>query len=343
MRPNSMRGVVLLLVLVLALGAVAVAGCGGSDKTTSSSTAAATLAAAADGRTADQIVKESEAKMATVTSAAFNADFGLQIQGDTSKMTDPTAKALLSQGVTLTAQGKSAKTEKAGPVVDMTMSVGIAGQTLEFGMKAAGKKAWIEYQGAWYKVDRKDTKSLEGQVSGSAAPTDQLKSMGIDPSTWGLEYQLVGTESMNGVQVYHVKGTADPQKLADALTKAAEDPKLNKQLGSATGSLGQLGSGLTGSAKQAEALAKTLKDATVDYWIGVDDQYMYKMQLAATMDMSAQKDMQGVSGVSLKGSATMSDFDQPVTVTPPTGAKPFDDFMNQLLGGMMGGTGSMSF
>ena len=75
------------------------------------------------------------------------------------------------------------------------------------------------------------------------------------------------------MQVYHVKATADPQKLADSLTKAAEDPSLNKQLGSATGWLarGQLGSGLTGNAKQAEELAKTLKDATVDYWIGVDD------------------------------------------------------------------------
>ena len=153
----------------------------------------------------------------------------------------------------------------------MTMSLGIAGQTLDFGMKSAGKKAWIGYQGSWYKVDSKNTKSLDKQAANGAVPTQQLKSMGIDPSTWGTSYQLVGTETLNGVQVYHVKATADPQKLADSLTKAAENPSLNKQLGSASGSLGQLGSGLTGNAKQAEQLAKTLKDATVDYWIGVDD------------------------------------------------------------------------
>ena len=340
MRVNSKRGVVLLLVLALALGAVAVAGCGGSSNASTSGSPVA--AVAASGQSADQIVKDSEAKMATVKSAAFTAGFGLQIQGDTSKMTDPTAKALLSQGVTVTAQGKSGKTDKAGPVVDMTMSLGIAGQTLDFGMKSAGKKAWIGYQGSWYKVDSKSTKSLDKQAANGAVPTQQLKSMGIDPSTWGTSYQLVGTETLDGVQVYHVKATADPQKLADSLTKAAENPSLSKQLGSAAGSLGQLGSGLTGNAKQAEQLAKTLKDATVNYWIGVDDQYMYKAQFAATMDMSGQKDMQGVSGVSLKGSVAMSGFDQPVAVTPPAGAKPFKDFMNQLLGGMMGGTGGMS-
>ncbi len=59
---------------------------------------------------ADQIVKDSEAKMATVNSAAFTADFALQVQGDTAKMTDPTAKALLGQGVTFTPRARAPTT-----------------------------------------------------------------------------------------------------------------------------------------------------------------------------------------------------------------------------------------
>ena len=74
MRANSMRVVLLLLVLTLALGAVAVAGCGGSSEVSASGSPVA--AVAASGQSADQIVKDSEAKMATVTSAAFAADFG---------------------------------------------------------------------------------------------------------------------------------------------------------------------------------------------------------------------------------------------------------------------------
>ena len=86
-----------VLLLVLALVLVAAAGCGGG----SSSSASSPAASAATGQSADQIVKDSEAKMAAVTSASFTGDFSLQVQGDASKMTDPTAKALLSQGVTL--------------------------------------------------------------------------------------------------------------------------------------------------------------------------------------------------------------------------------------------------
>ena len=193
-------------------------------------------------------------------------------------MTDPTAKALLSQGVTLHAEGESANEPTA---VDMTMSLGIAGQNLEFGMKSEGKKSWLEYQGTWYALDAKNAKSLDKQAQTGAAPTEQLKSMGVDPSTWGTEYQLVGTEDLNGVQVYHVKAVADPQKLADSLTKAAEDPSLGSKLGGSSSELGQLSQGLTQNKQQAEELGKSLKDATVDYWIGVDDQYMYKAQFGA--------------------------------------------------------------
>jgi hypothetical protein len=324
-----------LLLLVLALLVTAVAGCG-SKSTSGESSPAAT---AASGQSADQIVKDSEAKMATVKSASFTADVGLEVQGDTAKMTDPTTKALLSQGLTLHAEGKSANDPTA---VDMTMSLGIAGQNLEFGMKSQGTKSWIQYQDTWYALDSKNAKALDKQAQTGAAPTEQLKSLGVDPSAWGTSYELVGTEDLSGVQVYHVKAVADPQKLADSLMKAAEDPSLQNKLGGSGSELGQLGSGLTQNKAQAEQLSKTLKDATVDYWIGVDDQLMYKAQFGAAMDTTSQKDMQGLDGVTMKGTVTMADFDAPVDVTPPANAQSFNKLMNSLFGGMLGGNG-MSF
>src|SRR5674476_47693 len=88
----------LVLVLVLALTLLAAAGCGG-DKSSSSGSPGATAAAA--GVSADQVVKDSEAKMAQLKSASFTADMGLEVQGDPNKMTDPTQKAMLSQGCLL--------------------------------------------------------------------------------------------------------------------------------------------------------------------------------------------------------------------------------------------------
>jgi hypothetical protein len=323
------------LVLVLALALLAAAACGG-DKSSASSSPGAT--AAAVGVSADQVVKDSEAKMAQVKSASFSADMGLEVKGDPSKMTDPTQKALLSQGITLHVEGKSASDPLA---LDMKMSVGIAGQNLDLGMMAQGDKSWVEYQGKWYEVDQKNSKSLNDQAKIGAAPTEQLKSLGLDPSAWGTSYEMVGTEDMGGTPVYHVKATADPAKLAEDLTKAMNDPSLAKKLGASTAK--QLEQGLAQSRKQIEELKRSLANVTVHYWIGVDDMLMRKAEFAAELATKGQKGMAGVDSMGLKLTVTMSGFDEPVTVTPPANALPFSQLMNQMFGGLMGGGSGLSF
>jgi hypothetical protein len=321
------------LVLVLVLTLLAVAGCGGDTSTSGGSPGATAVAV---GVSADQVVKDSEAKMAQLTSASFTADVGLQIQGDPTKMTDPTQKAMLSQGLTLHAEGKSATDPMAA---DIKMSVGIAGQTLDFGMMAQGDEAWVEYQGKWYAVDAKNSKSLSDQAKTGAAPTEQLKSLGLDPSVWGTSYEMVGAEDMAGTQVYHVKATADPAKLAEDLTKAMNDPSLLDKLGD-PGTAQQLEQGLAQNKKQLEELKKSLTTVTVDYWIGVDDMLMRKAEFSAALATKGQEGMDGVDGMTMKMSMTMADFDQPVSVTPPAKALPFDKLMNEVFGGLMGGSGS---
>lgn len=325
----------MVLALAMALGVLTAAGCGGGTSPSASSAAPAATVAAVS---ADQVVKDSEAKMAQVTSASFVADMGLKVQGNPSKMTDPTQKALLSQGVSLHAEGKSSSEPVAA---DMTMSVGIAGQTLDFGMKAKGDKAWVGYQGKWYAVDKKNAQGLSDQAKTGAAPTEQLKSLGLDPSAWGTDYEMVGTETMDGTQVYHVKATADPAKLTDDLTKAMNDPSLLGKLGD-PGTAQQLEQGLAQNKKQIEELKKSLKDVAVDYWIGVDDMLIRKASFSAGLVTKGQKDMQGVDGISLTMNMAMSDFDEPVVVTPPANALPFDKLMNEVFGGMMGGGSGLS-
>jgi len=320
------------LVLVLVLTLLAAAGCGG-DKASSSSSPAAT---AAVGVSADQVVKDSEAKMAQLTSASFIADMILDVQGDPNKMTDPTQKAMLSQGLSLHVEGKSGTDPMAA---DVKMSVGIAGQTLDFGMMAQGDKAWVEYQGKWYAVDQKNSKSLSDQAKTGAAPTEQLKSLGLDPTAWGTSYEMAGIEDMAGTQVYHVKATADPAKLAEDLTKAMNDPSLLKKLGDPSAAK-QLEQGLAQNKKQLEELKKSLKAVAVDYWIGVDDMLMRKAEFSAGLATKGQKGMEGVEGITMKMSMTMADFDQPVSVTPPAKALPVDKLMNEVFGGLLGGSGS---
>ena len=322
-----------LLVVLVLVALVLAAGCGGGS---SSSTASSAPAVAADV-SADQVVKDSEAAMAKVTSASFVADLALKVQGDPNQMTDPTQKALLSQGITLHAEGQSSNDPTA---VNMSMSLGVTGQTLEFTMMTEGDQSWVQYQGTWYALDKKSAKSLDTQAQTGAVPTEQLKSLGLDPAEWGTTYEMVGAENLNGVPVYHIRATADPQKLADALLKAMEDPKLANKLGSSGAQLGQLKDSLQQNKQQAEQLRKSLKETTVDYWIGTEDKLMYKAQYVATLDTKGQQGMEGVDGMSMDATVSMSNFGDPVTVTPPANAQSINKLMEQMFGGMMGGAGT---
>ena len=332
---TALWAVVALLAVLLLVAAAC-----GSD--TSSSGASPSSAAAITGVSPDQVVKDAEAAMADVTSASFVMDAGMAVQGDTSKMTDPTTKALLADGVTVHAEGKS---QSDPATADMTISLGVSGQTLELGMMTQGAKSWVEYQDQWYKVDSKSGSSLDKQAQIGADPNAQLKSLGLDPSTWGMQYTMVGEETLDGVKVYHVKGTADPQKLADALLQASKDPKLQKKLGG-NDQLKGLEQGLGQNQAQLEQLSKGLKEATVEYWVGVDDSLMYKMQMKGALDTTGQKDMSGVDGISLDLTVAMSDFNQPVTVTPPADAQSLDKLLMQMFGGFGGlstGSSGLSF
>ena len=286
---------------------------------------------------AAQVVKDSEAKMATVKSASFTADFGLQVQGDTTKMTDPTAKALLSRASPLHAEGASAKDPTAA---DMTMSLGIAGQNLDFGMKSPGKKSWLEYQGTWYALDGKNAKALDKQAQNGAAPTQQLKSMGIDPSTWGTTFQMVGTEDLDGVQVYHVKARGRPAEAGRS--RSPRRPRARAwAASSAAPAVSSASSARASRRTRRRRNSSPRRSRTPPSSTGSASttSTCTRRSSAARWTRPGQKDMQGVTGVTMKGTVTMSDFDQPVTVTPPAGAKSFKEFMNQLFGGLLGGSG----
>ena len=331
MRRTAATVIALALTAVLSLALI---GCGsdGSDGADATPAPTTTLSA-------QQLVEQSLEATGKVTSASFTADLSLQVQGDTSQM-DPSAQAMLGDGVKLHVAGRSAQSPVA---MDMTMDLAFAGQTLAFKMMAQDKKAWVEYQGTWYVMDEKTAKSLGGQAAEGATPTKQLEGLGMDPDEWGATYELVGTEELGDTPVYHVKATADPEAMTKSLLKALQDPALAEQLGQ---NAGDLQKSLEGSEKELQELQKSLKEATADFWIGADDMLLRKATMAVGLDMSGQTgdDMQGVDTVGVTGTVTMAEFDEPVTVTPPSDAQPFEKLMESLFGGMMsGGQSGMSF
>jgi hypothetical protein len=314
-----------IFVLILAL-ALAAAACGSEEE--------AAAPAPSPTVSAEQLVQQSLEATSEVTSGSFTADLALKVQDDTSKM-DPSAQAMIGQGLSVHAAGKSAESPVA---LDMTVSLGIAGQTLEFAVKAQDDEAWVQYQGKWYEVDQKTMKGMGVQASPSASPMDQLEALGLDAADLGATFQYAGAQDLNGTQVYRVTAAVDPQKMADALLEALSDPAVLKQLGQSP-SGDELQKSLKENREDLQQFRDSLKSATAEFWIGVDDMLLRKATMAVALDMTGQTDaeLQGMSAVNLAGSLTMGEFGEPVTVTPPADALPFEQLMQAVFGGMFGG------
>ena len=320
---------VLLLALVLAVAFAA--GCGEAPTSTPADDGGATSPAVAE-LTPQEIVDQSQQAMQDIDSASFTADLTLDIQGDPAAMTDPTAKQLLSEPITLHVEGSSA-TEPTAATMDMTIS--LMGQDLAMGILALGNKAWIEYENTWYAVPQENTKALSSGDS-SALPTDQLKDFGLDPQDWSVEWELVGTETVDGAEVYHLTASPDAQKIAGDLMKALNDPGLYEKLGDPQ-TAQQLEALKGQNAKQLEELEKALDSVGVELWIETESMYMRKGTVVVKMNTKGMEGAEGVDGMNVEVAFTMSDFDQPVEVEKPAKAKDFETLMNDLVGGMMGG------
>ncbi len=325
----------LSLLLVLALAAILFAACGGDEATSGEESPAAT----AVELSAQEIVDQSERAMDEVTSASFTADVALKIEGDAAKMTDPTAKQLLDSPVTLHVEGRSGDEPVAA---EMDMTVALMGQNLAMSMVVKDTKAWVQYEGTWYAVPQENTKGLAEEDT-STLPSEQLKDMGLDPTAWDLEWELTGTETVDGVEVYHVAARPDAKKMAADLMKALKDPKLYEKLGDPA-TAEQLKAQTAQSEQQLKELEQAIDSVAVDLWIETGTMYMRKGAIAVGLDMTGVKDAQGVTAMNADIGFTMADFNEPVEVEPPAKAKDFEKLMNELLGGMMGmGGAEMTF
>jgi hypothetical protein len=308
------------------------AGCGGDDGAkTSADTGASASPTASEELTPQEIVDQSTAAMNDIKSGSFSTDFTLDLEGDASKMSDPTAQQLLSKPITFHMEGSSSTEPQAA---DMDMTVSLMGQDLEMTMLMDGTKAWIQYEDVWYAVPQENTKALESSGSG-ALPTDQLNDLGLDPQTWDVEWELIGTETYDGVEVYHLKATPDPKQIAGDLMKALEDPDLYKALGDPQ-TAEQLKAMKNQNAKELKEAQKALENVEVQLWIETGTMYLRQGTVLIGMDTTGMEGAEGVTAMNMDIAFTMADFDEPVEVKAPSNAKDFDTLMNELVGGMMG-------
>jgi hypothetical protein len=324
------RKALMVVVAALMLATVlAAAGCGASSSRGSNS-------ATAGGMTAAQIMAKSQQAMAKVSSASFTADVTIKVNSSGGG-----AQAMvLGQGpLVLHAAGKAGgKGAAEAAAVAMTLQAG--GQNLALGVKTVHKKVWVQFGGTWYVAPASKTKSKTSSASSASAdPAKVVSGLGIDPQKW-TKSTTVTAEKLDGVAVYHVVTTADTAKLMADLVKVLNAPGLSKAVGSGAAALNQLKGR---DSAQLKALERSLASASVEFWVDAGTFEVRQGKIDAKLRFGSGTSTQGVSGLGIGVSYTLSGLNEPVKVVPPAHALPLKKLMSglSLLAPGLTGTGSI--
>jgi len=230
----------------------------------------------------------------------------------------------------------------AFPQLDLTAKVAGsgAGQSINFegGITATQDAAFVTYQGQAYEVPSatfdqlKQSYSAQAQAATSSQSSSNassiLKDLGIDPTTWLTNVTNEGDADVAGTATTHIHGDADVGKILSDFASAAQNiPGASAQ-------------GLNPSTLQQAQ--QFVKNASVDIYSGKDDHVLRKLEVSLDITPPASASTSGVTGVKVDFSITLSDVNQPQTITAPSNAKPFSD-LQQAIGGLgipgLGSTG----
>jgi hypothetical protein len=323
------RKALMVVVAALMLATVlAAAGCGASSSAGSNS-------ATAGGMTAAQIMAKSQQAMAKVSSASFTADVTIKVDSSGGG-----AQAMvLGQGPLLLHAAGKAGGKGAGEAAAVAMTLQAGGQNLAVGVKTVHKKVWIQFGGKWYVTPASKTSKASGSSSASAGPAKVVSGLGIDPQKW-TKSTTVTAEKLDGAAVYHVVTTADTAKLMADLVKVLNAPGLSKAAGSDAAALNQL-KGKDSS--ELKALEKSLASASAEFWIDAGTFEMRQGKIDAKLRFGSGSSTQGVSGLGIGVSYTLSGLNEPVKVVPPAHALPLKKLTSglSLLAPGLTGTGSI--
>jgi hypothetical protein len=310
----------ILIALALALGLIVTA-CGGDDDE--------------GGEDPQQVLQDTFNNEQSIDSGSFDLSVKVDAEGD--------------QGGSFEGSlgGPFQSQEAKFPQFDLNAEIKLDTSAQDFsgsaGLTSTGEGAFVSFQDTDYEVPQElfdqfsasfEQLQQQSQAQGEQGSNNLLQSLGIDPSNWLTDLSNEGTEDVEGTETVHISGQADVPKLVEDLKKIAENaPDVGQQV--TPEQLGQL-----------DQLTSVIKSAEFDIYSGESDNLLRKLD--ASLDLEPPAGTAGApDSVTLELSLTISDVNEPQTISAPSGAQPLANLLqqfgidpSQLGGALRGGLGA---
>jgi len=293
-------------------------------------------------------------------------DVKITMKADTSSLPAEQAQ-LYAKPWTLSGDMAYKSADQAG---DLTLALGMMGETMNADLRMLGDKIWIGLADQWYEAPADTETQVAGLGTGDTLTKvqDLLSGLAIDPTGWLKNQSPVQEEKIDGVKVLHISGTDPnwPAMVGDLATimMSPEFQSLMDSTGSTGSSVESQLPSPTELLQLGTQLDEMFQNVKVDIWVEKDTARLRKVALVCDVvppaDTSAldssgalgglDLSSSGITGMSLDLSFSLNPGAK-VSVEAPADAKTSDQMQSDLeanpsllgpLGEMLMGLGSGS-
>lgn len=216
------------------------------------------------------------------------------------------------------------------PSVDFTARVSALGKQGSLGIILTGGAGYVSLGGSSYQLPKATFQKLASSVSSSGSGQTGLAGLGIDPQHWLQNPQIVGTDTVGGAPVTHIRA---------GLKVAALLSDLNTFLGKTS-------SQSTISPADQQKIASAVTNPAIDVWTGKSDHLLRKMTVSLTVGVTGKVStlFGGLHSAGISLTFQYTGLNQPQTITAPAHVLPYSQFTSKLQGalGALGGLGQSS-
>ena len=275
-----------------------------------------------------------------VLTATFSGDH--QVNSGTLDMTvSGSVEGSTGGNIDASVSGPFQAEEGQFPQFDLTASVTGegAGQSVDFqgGLTSTGDKLYVTYQDTPYVVPDQVFKQVEENYQANSADTTDTGSFqeqcqkaaeqggfdaslcDTDPLSLVTNLETEGDEDVEGTETVHVSGDINIEEIGNLATEAIAASPSGQFL--PADQLDQL----------SQQFEEAVDEASFDVYSGKDDDILrrFDLSIGVTAPESAAL-LVPVSGANVDFSISLGAVNEPQTIEAPSGAKPFDDLLNQV-------------
>jgi hypothetical protein len=284
------------------------------------------------GEDPQQVLEATFNNQQSIDSGSFDLNLKVEAEGD--------------QGGTFEGSlgGPFQSQEGSFPQFDLTADIKLDSSAQDFsgsaGLTSTGEGAFVNFQDTDYQVPQElfdqftTTYERLQQQSQDQQGNDLLQSLGIDPTNWLTDLSNEGTEDVDGTETVHISGQADVPALVEDIKKIAQNaPNVGGQLPA-------------DQIEQLNQLTSIIKSAEFDIYSGESDDLLRRLD--ANLDLDPPPGTAGApESVTFELSLTLSDVNEPQTISAPANAQPLANLLqqfgidpSQLGGALRGGLGA---